>query len=198
MARASACGDERLREGADPRGDARQAAADSRTHNRRHARARDRHAAAAPHFPPATAPAGRRAPFSKVFVGRARQGGMGRGGDGDLKLTVAVRTDLGMGRGKIAAQVGHASVMALERARASHPGWAAAWLESGQAKVVVRAAGPKELQGLKARAIELGVQWSEVADAGRTQLEPGTVTCIGFGPAPAPAVDRVTGEQRLL
>lgn len=120
------------------------------------------------------------------------------GGSGETKLAVAVRTDLGMGRGKIAAQVGHASVMALERVRASHPGWAAEWLESGQAKVVVRAAGPKELQGLRARAVDLGVPWSEVADAGRTQLEPGTVTCIGFGPAPAPVVDRVTGEQRLL
>lgn len=119
-------------------------------------------------------------------------------GDAELKLSVAVRTDLGMGRGKVAAQVGHASVMALERARASHPGWAAEWLESGQAKVVVRAAGPRELQGLKERAIDLGVPWSEVADAGRTQLDPGTVTCIGFGPAPAPAVDRVTGDLRLL
>lgn len=123
---------------------------------------------------------------------------MGHGGDGELKLSVAVRTDLGMGRGKIAAQVGHAAVMALERVRASHPGWAAAWLESGQAKVVVRVAGPRELQDLKARAVELGMPWSEVADAGRTQLDPGTVTCIGFGPAPAPAVDRVTGGQRLL
>lgn len=122
---------------------------------------------------------------------------MGGGGE-ETKLAVAVRTDLGMGRGKIAAQVGHASVMALERARASHPGWAAAWLDTGQAKVVVRASGPRELQGLKARAVDLGVPWSEVADAGRTQLEPGTVTCIGFGPAPAPAVDRVTGELRLL
>lgn len=122
---------------------------------------------------------------------------MGGGGD-ETKLAVAVRTDLGMGRGKIAAQVGHASVMALERARASHPGWAEAWLGSGQAKVVVRVSDPRELQGLKARAVDLGVPWSEVADAGRTQLEPGTVTCIGFGPAPAPVVDRITGGLRLL
>lgn len=120
------------------------------------------------------------------------------GGTGDIKLSVAVRADLGMGRGKIAAQVGHAAVLALERVRASHPGWASEWLDSGQTKVVVRAGGPKELHGLKMRAIELGVPWSEVADAGRTQIEPGTVTCIGFGPAPASDVDRVTGELRLL
>lgn len=124
--------------------------------------------------------------------------GGGSGGSGDVKLSVAVRTDLGMGRGKIAAQVGHAAVMSLERVRVSHPGWASEWLDSGQAKVVVRAGGPKELHGLKMRAIDLGVPWSEVADAGRTQVGPGTVTCIGFGPAPAPAVDRVTGELRLL
>lgn len=121
-----------------------------------------------------------------------------RAAGGEVKLSVAVRTDLGMGRGKIAAQVGHASVMALERARASRPGWASEWLGSGQAKVVVRAGGPRELHGLKMRAIELGVPWSEVSDAGRTQLEPGTTTCIGFGPAPASDVDRVTGGLRLL
>lgn len=135
--------------------------------------------------------------FKGICLGRGAGARMG-GGSGDVKLSVAVRTDLGMGRGKIAAQVGHAAVMSLERVRMSHPGWASEWLDSGQAKVVVRAGGPKELHGLKMRAIDLGVPWSEVADAGRTQIGPGTVTCIGFGPAPAPDVDRVTGELRLL
>ena len=39
----------------------------------------------------------------------------------DIKQVIAVRTDLGMGKGKIAAQVGHACVMGAEHVRKSHP-----------------------------------------------------------------------------
>ena len=37
----------------------------------------------------------------------------------DIKQVIAVRTDLGMGKGKIAAQVGHACVMGAEHVRKS-------------------------------------------------------------------------------
>ena len=40
---------------------------------------------------------------------------------GDIKQVIAVRTDLGMGKGKIAAQVGHACVLGAEHVRKSHP-----------------------------------------------------------------------------
>ena len=39
---------------------------------------------------------------------------------GDIKQVIAVRTDLGMGKGKIAAQVGHACVLGAEHVRKSH------------------------------------------------------------------------------
>ena len=41
----------------------------------------------------------------------------------DIKQVIAVRTDLGMGKGKIAAQVGHACVMGAEHVRKSNPDW---------------------------------------------------------------------------
>ncbi|ABK77152.1 peptidyl-tRNA hydrolase [Cenarchaeum symbiosum A] len=114
-----------------------------------------------------------------------------------IKQVVAVRTDLGMGKGKIAAQVGHACVMGAERVRRSHPEWFELWWPR-QEKVVVRVRGPVELEEIKKMAASLGIPWSEVSDAGHTQVEPGTITCISIGPAPESMVDRVTGDMKLL
>ena len=70
--------------------------------------------------------------------------------------------------------------------------------EQEQTKQVVECASDAELQELdkKARAMELPS--SLIQDAGRTQLEPGTVTCLGIGPAPAELVDRITVQLKLL
>jgi len=37
-----------------------------------------------------------------------------------------------------------------------------------------------------------------VHDRGLTQVEPGTATCVGIGPAPADLVDKITGTLPLL
>lgn len=116
---------------------------------------------------------------------------------GDIKQVIAVRTDLEMGRGKIAAQVGHACVLGAENVRRSHPDWFDQWW-SGQEKVVVRAEGSKDLARIKRHAIDLSLPWSEVTDAGHTQVLPGTITCISIGPAPEELVDKITGDMRLL
>ena len=112
---------------------------------------------------------------------------------GDIKQVIVVRTDLDMGKGKISAQVGHACVLGAEHVRKSHPEW---W--GGQEKVVVKVSGIKELQEVKRHAIDLNLPWSEVSDAGHTQLAPGTTTCISIGPAPENLIDKITGDLKLL
>ena len=116
---------------------------------------------------------------------------------GDIKQVIVVRTDLDMGKGKIAAQVGHACVLGAEHVRKSHPEWWAEWW-GGQEKVVVKVSGIKELQEIKRHAIDLNLPWSEVSDAGHTQLPPGTTTCISIGPAPENLIDKITGDLKLL
>ena len=116
---------------------------------------------------------------------------------GDIKQVIVVRTDLDMGKGKIAAQVGHACVLGAEHVRKSHPEWYQQWW-GGQEKVVVKVSGIKELQEVKRGAIELSLPWSEVSDAGHTQLAPGTTTCISIGPAPENLIDKITGDLKLL
>ena len=115
----------------------------------------------------------------------------------NIKQVIAGRTDLDLGKGKIAAPVGHACVLGAEHVRKSNPEWFTQWW-NGQEKVVVKVSSLKELEEIKQGAIELGLPWSEVTDAGHTQIEPGTTTCISLGPAPEEKIDKVTGELSLL
>jgi peptidyl-tRNA hydrolase, PTH2 family len=114
-----------------------------------------------------------------------------------IKQVIVVRTDLEMGKGKIAAQVGHACVLGAENVRRSNPGWFDEWWK-GQEKIVVKVTSLKELENVKKHAIDLDLPWSEVTDAGHTQIEPGTTTCISIGPAPFELIDKITGSLKLL
>jgi len=114
-----------------------------------------------------------------------------------MKQVIVIRADLEMGKGKIAAQVGHACVLGAEHVRKSQPNWFNEWW-SGQEKIVVKVQSLKELNEIKEHAISLNLPWSEVTDAGHTQLAPGTTTCISLGPAPEEMIDKVTGNLKLL
>ncbi len=117
---------------------------------------------------------------------------------GLIKQVIVVRRDLGMGTGKIAAQVGHACVLGAEHVRKSKKEWYDEWERYGQEKVVLKVSNLGELEEVKRHAISLNLPWSEVTDAGHTQIEPGTVTCISIGPAPEDIIDKVTKDLKLL
>ncbi|MCS7142891.1 MAG: peptidyl-tRNA hydrolase Pth2 [Aigarchaeota archaeon] len=115
-----------------------------------------------------------------------------------FKQVLIVRTDLGMGRGKMAAQVAHAAVSSYLVTTRSRPEWAERWLLEGQKKVVLRVDSLDELLEIARSAERAGLPYSSVEDAGLTQLEPGTVTSIGIGPAPEELLTPITGHLRLL
>ncbi|MDG6989083.1 MAG: peptidyl-tRNA hydrolase [Nitrososphaerota archaeon] len=114
-----------------------------------------------------------------------------------MKQVIVVRSDLKMGKGKIAAQVAHASLSAAEMAQRK-PAWYEVWKEEGQAKVVLRTQSEAELRELFQRARRAGLPAALVEDRGLTQVEPGTVTCLGIGPGPDGEIDEITGNLRLL
>ena len=116
----------------------------------------------------------------------------------EYKQVIVVRTDLKMGRGKLCAQVAHASLGAAEVAMREHAEWYEAWKREGQKKVVVRGEGQEHLGRLFEEAKKLRIPCFLVRDAGLTQLPPGTTTALAIGPAPEEKVDRITGELRLL
>jgi PTH2 family peptidyl-tRNA hydrolase len=112
------------------------------------------------------------------------------------KLVLVVRADLGMGRGKIAAQASHAAVAAA-LATVGTPEFAD-WLRDGQPKVVLRAASEDELDAIAGLAGAAGLPVQVVHDAGRTQVAAGTPTCCAVGPAADAAIDAITGQLPLL
>src|SRR3954453_23353969 len=115
--------------------------------------------------------------------------------DRRVKLAIVVRADLGMGRGKAAAQVAHAAVAATLTATGSPR--LSAWLADGQPKVVLRVDSAEALDEVVAAANAAGLPVETIADAGRTQLAPDTVTCAAIGPADDDALNEVTGTLRL-
>ncbi|KAI8329362.1 peptidyl-tRNA hydrolase, partial [Choanephora cucurbitarum] len=109
-----------------------------------------------------------------------------------------VRSDLGMTKGKIAAQCGHATLACYKAAKKSNPKLLRAWEYSGQAKVALKCDSEDKLYEFQAIALSLGLPAQVIQDAGRTQTAPGTRTVLGVGPGPAELIDQVTGKLKLL
>ncbi|MEF8807585.1 MAG: PTH2 family peptidyl-tRNA hydrolase [Natronomonas sp.] len=112
-----------------------------------------------------------------------------------MKQAIVARTDIGMGKGKLAAQVAHASLQAYEDADSSTR---SKWKSGGQKKIVLKGKSESQLQELADKARREGLPYALVRDAGHTQLEPGTVTALAVGPGPENVVDKVTGDLSLF
>ena len=116
----------------------------------------------------------------------------------EYKMVVLVRNDVKMGKGKIAAQVGHAAVECALYSEKKDKKSFDAWYSGGQAKVILKVDSLDELKHYMQEARSNGLTVAMITDAGRTQIEPGTVTCLGIGPAPVSEIDRITGELKML
>ncbi|RFU25397.1 hypothetical protein B7463_g10933, partial [Scytalidium lignicola] len=118
----------------------------------------------------------------------------------ECKLVLVVRTDLGMTKGKIAAQCSHATLACYKNflRHAPNSPTLRRWERQGQAKVALQVKSQDELEVLQAKALSLGLVAEVVVDAGRTQIASGSHTVLGIGPAPKSIIDQVTGELKLL
>ncbi|KAF5667650.1 PTH2 family peptidyl-tRNA hydrolase [Fusarium heterosporum] len=121
----------------------------------------------------------------------------------ECKLVLVVRTDLGMTKGKIAAQCSHATLACYKALVRAAPNSVQAqilkrWERLGQAKIAVQVKSQAEILELQRKARSLGLTAEVIQDAGRTQIEAGSMTVLGVGPAPRSLVDQVTGGLKLL
>jgi peptidyl-tRNA hydrolase, PTH2 family len=113
----------------------------------------------------------------------------------EFKQVIIVRRDLKLDRGKLSAQVAHGSLEAYKKANEKAK---EEWEMQGSKKVVLRAESLQDLMRIKDRIKELKLPYAVIRDAGRTQLQPGTVTVLGIGPADSRKLDPVTKDLKLL
>lgn len=113
----------------------------------------------------------------------------------EYKQVILVRMDLKMSKGKVASQVSHASVEAVLRSSSSK---VKVWREEGMAKIVLKVKDKGELMKYKQIAKDYGLITAVIQDAGRTEVEPGTITCLAIGPDDEEKIDKVTGNLKIL
>ena len=129
----------------------------------------------------------------------------------------AVRTQ---GKGKIAAQCGHATLGAYKLAMKHSRSALRVWETIGQAKIALKVPTEEEMHAIARKvsiehvmcfnillyylyfccrkAEKAGLVTYMVADAGRTQIAAGSRTVLAIGPAPVSVFDEFTGHLKLL
>jgi len=112
-----------------------------------------------------------------------------------MKQVIIMRSDLGMGKGKIACQACHASVDAALKASNETM---KTWRNNGMPKIVLKVASQSALYDFIQQAKDADLITAVISDAGRTQLEPGTVTCGAIGPAEEEDIDRICRDLPLM
>jgi len=128
----------------------------------------------------------------------------------DIKQVIVYRRDLKMRKGKIAAQVAHASMaMLLHRAVEMNPETGRVvlelepevmeWVQRRFTKIVLSVADEDALIAIHEAALERGVPTAIITDAGKTEFhgQP-TRTTVAVGPALASRVDEITGKEGLV
>lgn len=112
-----------------------------------------------------------------------------------MKQAIIIRTDLKMSKGKAAAQSAHAS---LEAYKKTDEDVRKEWESEGQKKVVLKVSSEKELLEIFMSAKRVKLPAALIRDAGKTQLLPGTATCVAVGPGEDSAIDKISGRLKLL
>merc|ERR1712088_494923 len=100
--------------------------------------------------------------------------------------------------GKMAAQVGHASnpISSLTDLKAYR--CHTLWRVQAQPKIVVAAKDKQHLYDLQDLCFEHKIPSKIIHDAGRTQIDPGSVTALRIGPYYSDEIDKVSGNLKLL
>ena len=111
------------------------------------------------------------------------------------KQVIVIRRNLKLSRGKLAAQVAHASLEAYRRADRRI---AEAWESSGSKKVVLRAENARELMELRRKARAEKLPAALIRDAGHTEVPAGTITALGIGPEKETKINKITGKLKML
>lgn len=126
------------------------------------------------------------------------------------KQVFIVNSDLGMGKGKIAGQVAHATIYYMEEILLYVEGQSpenerlferfVAWREEehGLMKKIVLKTSEDEMKKILCDLTVKGIEKFAVYDMGLTQIEEGSFTCIVVEPLEEEKCDELFGHLKLL
>jgi peptidyl-tRNA hydrolase, PTH2 family len=112
-----------------------------------------------------------------------------------MKQVILIRTDLKLPKGKLAVQVAHAAVEATLKAPKDT---VSKWRREGMMKAVLKVAKKEDLFKYKTLAEDNGITTALITDAGKTTVEPGTITCLAIGPEKEEKIDALTKNLSLV
>lgn len=118
-----------------------------------------------------------------------------RAGEGEYQVVVVVNRDLGMSKGKVLSQFGHAIDSLHERLK-DYPGLVQAWRSNGSAKIALKGT-QEDLNKTYHDAKTQGIPYVRIFDAGKTQVKAGSNTVVVLGPATKEQLQPVTGYLQL-
>ncbi len=132
------------------------------------------------------------------------------------KQTIVVRKDLNMRKGKLAAQVAHASMKVFFDKMTIFPNKfepnglpyakinslsesMVAWMEGPFTKIVLGCDSEDEIHDLASKAKTLKIPYAVIEDSGKTEFyKTPTITCIALGPCDSDIIEQLTQQYKLL
>jgi len=124
-----------------------------------------------------------------------------------VKQAIIVRKDLNMRKGKLAAQVAHASMnIFLNNAVTTSSNLIVGiskdtkeWLETSYTKIVLGCNSLEDLYKIRDMCIVDNILYAIVQDLGKTEFHNiPTETCIAIGPAQEEIINAITKDFKLL
>ncbi len=129
--------------------------------------------------------------------------------DKEVKMCIIVRGDLRNTKGekvrtgKIIAQCAHSVLgfiwdnlkgkkISFELSDVQYK-----WAQEGQTKIALKVKDEKELVEIFQKAKTMGLDAHLITDAGHTEFDGPTKTCVAIGPAWSSDIDSITGELSL-
>ena len=112
--------------------------------------------------------------------------------------------------GKMMAQCAHASLLAYQRIVRRYKRtpdnercvnaykWLKRWNDGGCAKIALKISSEEQARSLENEAVALGLPAYHVLDAGRTQIQAGSMTVVSVGPGPVELVDKCCSKLKLM
>lgn len=114
------------------------------------------------------------------------------------KQVLIWRNELKVRKGKLAAQIAHASLSSYFKADKFHQA-TREWVSGIFTKVCCYVETEAELKEIYEKAFAKGLPCSLIVDSGLTEFNGvPTTTCVGIGPCWNDEVDEITGHLKLL